>query len=219
MLHKSGNVKDCNNYRTIALISHASKILLIVILNRMTPKIESEMSDCQAGYRKNRGTIDMLFVLQILIKKVRNSNKEVFITFIDYSKAFDSVGHQHLFQTMIKMGFPNHLVSLIASLYKDQKTTIRWDNQKCESLNITKGVRQGCILSPHLFSIYTEQIMREADIEDMGVKIGGRNLTDLRYADDTALLADNITNMRRILYRVDGVGTKAGLKSNAKKLM
>ena len=106
MLHKSGNVKDCNNYRTIALISHASKILLIIILNRLKPKVEDELSDCQAGYRKNRGTIDMLFVLQILIEKIRNTDQKMFIIFVNYSKAFDSLIHQRLFHFMTKMGFP-----------------------------------------------------------------------------------------------------------------
>ena len=80
--------------------------------------------------------------------------------------------------------------------------------------NIKKGVRQGCILSPHLFNIYTEHIMRQADIESMGIKIGGRNIVELRYADDTCLIADNITSMRRILYRVDYAGTEEGLGLN-----
>ena len=217
MLHKSGSTKNCGNYRTIALISHASKILLIIILNRMKNKVEEELSNCQAGYRSNRGTTDMLFVLQLLIEKIRNSEGEAFITFIDYSKAFDSVSHQHLFKTMLKMGFPNHLVSLIAGLYEDQKATIRWNGEHCEYFEIGKGVRQGCILSPHLFNVYTEQVMREADLDDMGVKIGGINLTNLRYADDTALAADNITSMRRILHRVDSAGHHADLKLNAKK--
>ena len=217
MLYKSGNMKECNNYRTIALISHASKVLLIIILNRLRGKVEEELSDCQAGYRTNRGTVDMLFTLQLLIEKVRNSIDEAFIVFIDYSKAFDSVKHQHLFETMIKMGFPRHLVALIASLYTDQKATIRWNGEHSDCFGIEKGVRQGCILSPHLFSIYTEQLMREADIEDMGIRIGGRNLTDLRYADDTALLADNITSTRRILHKEDTAGRKTGLKLNAKK--
>ena len=69
----------------------------------------------------------MLFTLQILIEKIRNSEDEAFIIFIDYSKAFDSVNHNHLFDTMIKMGFPTHLVSLIAALYDNQKATIRWN--------------------------------------------------------------------------------------------
>ena len=142
MLHKSGDTKDCSNYRTIALISHASKILLIIILNRMKPLIEQELSDCQAGYRKNRGTTDMLFVLQNIIEKVRTTDLEIFITFIDYSKAFDSVDHFQLFVDMIEFGFPKHLVKLISSLYDDQKATIRWDNNKCDFFSIGKGVRQ-----------------------------------------------------------------------------
>ena len=73
MLHKSGDTKDCTNYRTIALISHASKILLSIILNRLKAKVEMELSDCQAGYRKGRGTTDMLFVLQLIIEKIRNT--------------------------------------------------------------------------------------------------------------------------------------------------
>ena len=216
MLHKGGNAKECGNYRTIALISHASKILLIIILNRLKGKVEQELPDCQAGYRANRGTTDMLFVLQIITEKVRECNEETFITFIDYSKAFDSVIHSKLL-VMTKMGFPRHLISLIASLYQGQKATIRWSNENCAPFNIAKGVRQGCVLSPHLFSIYTEQIMRDADNEDMGLSIGGRNITNLRYADDTALLSDNLTSMKRIIHRVDTAGKEAGLLLNAKK--
>ena len=78
MLHKSGDPKNCGNYRTIALISHASKIMLIIILNRLRKKVEFELSECQAGYRSNRGTIDMLFVIQILIEKIRNTREEAF---------------------------------------------------------------------------------------------------------------------------------------------
>ena len=217
MLHKSGDTKDCTNYRTIALISHASKILLSIILNRLKAKVEMELSDCQAGYRKGRGTTDMLFVLQLIIEKIRNTEDEAFITFIDYSKAFDSVNHNHLFKTMIDLGFPQHLVSLISNMYTNQKATIRWNGEHSKFFDIKKGVRQGCILSPHLFSIYTEMIMRNADIDGMGVGIGGRNITDLRYADDTALLAHDLTSMKRILHRVNTEGKKAGLQLNAKK--
>ena len=159
----------------------------------------------------------MLFVLQIVIEKIRDSHEGGVITFIDYSKAFDSVIHAKLIEVMTNMAFPKHLIALVASLYQDQKATIRWNNENCEPFNIKKGVRQGCILSPHLFNIYTEQIMRDADIEDMGINIGGRDITNLRYADDTALLADNTTSMKRILHRVDTSGKGAGLLLNAKK--
>ena len=217
MLFKKGNSKDCGNYRTIALISHTSKVLLIIILNRMRKKVEEELSDVQAGYRSNRGTIDMLFTLQNLIEKIRNTEEEAFIIFIDYSKALDSVKHHRLFEIMIEMGFPKHLVALIAGLYDHQKATIRWNGEHTEFFGINKGVRQGCILSPHLFSVYTEQVMRNADIDFLGIKIGGRMLADLRYADDTALGADNITSSKRMLHRVDRSGEKEGLGLNAPK--
>ncbi|GFR74930.1 retrovirus-related Pol polyprotein from type-2 retrotransposable element R2DM [Elysia marginata] len=217
MLYKNSSSKECGNYRTIALISHASKILLIIILNRMKCKVEEELSDCQTGYRANRGTTDMLFVLQIIIEKIRDGNEEGYITFIDYSQAFDSVIHSKLLDIMTEMGFPQHLISMIDSLYHNQKATIRWNNASCEPFNIEKGVRQGCILSPHLFNLYTEQIMKQADIDDMGINIGGRDITNLRYADDTALLSENLTSMKKILHRVNNAGQQAGLLLNAKK--
>ena len=91
-----------------------------MILNRLRQKVEEVLSDCQAGYRINIGTIDVLFTLQLLIEKVRNSTDEAFIVFIDYTKAFDSVQHHHLFDLMIQMGFPIHLVALIPGIYQIQ---------------------------------------------------------------------------------------------------
>ena len=95
----------------------------------MKQKVEFELSDCQAGYRKNRGTTDMLFVLQNIIDKVKSTTEELYITFIDYSKAFDSVNHQHIFETMSSMDFPRQLVNRVSSLYTDQNGTIRWDQK------------------------------------------------------------------------------------------
>ena len=97
MLLKKGNSKDCGNHRTIALMGHASKVLLIIIINRMKKKAEEELSNCLAGYCINRGTIGMLFTRQIPIEKIRNTEEEAFIILIDYSKAFDSVKHNRLF--------------------------------------------------------------------------------------------------------------------------
>ena len=183
MLYKAGSSTECGNYRTIALISHASKVLLIIILHRMRKKAEEELSDCQAGYRSNRGTTDMLFILQIMTEKIRNSNQEAFITFIDYSKATDgfpeSPGLTHS-RTLLRSK-SNHKMEW-RSLW------IFWHKERSYT---------SCILSPHLFNLYTEQVMRKSDIDDIGIKIGGRNITNLRYADDTALLADNITSMSK----------------------
>ena len=140
-----------------------------------------------------------------------------YITFIDYSKAFDIVIHSFLMDIIQNMGFQRHIRSLIVSLYKNQKATIRWNGDNCETFKIEKGVRQACILSSHLFNIYTVHIMRHADVEGLGVNLGGRGITNLRYADDAALLSDNKTSMKRILHRVDKAGQEARLHLNAKK--
>ena len=162
----------------------------------------------------------MLCALQVLIEKVTectsvDQSVEGYIVFIDYSKAFDNVSHPKLFETMSKMGFSKHLVKLIQSLYEEQEAVIRWNNERTETFNIHKGVRQGCILSPHLFSIYTEQIMRDSNTQEYGIGIGGRKVSNLRYADDTALCADNYEDVCTLLNNINEEGKN--MKLNAKK--
>ena len=115
------------------------------------------------------------------------------------------------------MGFPPHLVTLMQSLYADQEAKIRWNGKHTDYFNIGKGVRQGCILSPHLFSMYTEQIMREANIEHFGIKFGGRKISNLRYADDTALFAEHHQEATELINDLNLAGKSKGLKLNAKK--
>ena len=119
--------KDCSNYRTIALISHASKLLLIILLNRIRQKFENELPDEQAGFRRGRGTADMLCCIQNVIEKTLLMSERTFIVFIDYSKAFDSVSHIQMFNLLNDMGFPRHIVALIQALYEKQSAIVRWN--------------------------------------------------------------------------------------------
>ena len=148
MLHKAEDSKECGNYRTIALMSDTSKIMLYIILERIKEKVERELAEKQAGFRPGGGTGDMLCAIQILIEKLIETRNEAYIIFIDYSKAFDSVNHSELFTYLSQMGFPMHIVRLIQALYTDQEAKIRWNGSHTDSFKIGKGVRQGCILSP-----------------------------------------------------------------------
>ena len=112
LLYKGGSPKDCTNYRTIALLNHASKILLIILPNRLRQKFEDELPDEQAGFRRGRGTADMLCCIQNVIEKTLQMSERTFIVFIDYSKAFDSVSHIQMFDILNDMGFPRHIVAL-----------------------------------------------------------------------------------------------------------
>ena len=159
-LPKKGDLKLCSNYRTIALISHASKILLKIIQRRLAKKLDEEINIVQAGFRPNRGTRDHIFNIRNIIEKCREYNKDLYACFIDYSKAFDCVEHRKMWNIMLEMGFSRHLVRLIESLYENQEAAVRVDGEDSEWFSVGKGVRQGCILSPYLFNIYAENIMR-----------------------------------------------------------
>ncbi|RWS06003.1 endonuclease-reverse transcriptase-like protein [Dinothrombium tinctorium] len=218
-LPKAGDAKDCSNYRTIALIPHASKVLLKIIQQRLSPIIERELPDVQAGFRRGRGTRNHIANLRWIMEKSREYQKDIYMCFIDYKKAFDCVEHGKLWAALQKLGVPDHLTHLIRSLYKDQEATVRTAYGDTDWLEIGKGVRQGCILSPFLFNLYAEIIMRKIDLEDseIGVKIGGRNINNLRYADDTTLLSETEDGLRHLIKRTKDESAKFGLLLNIKK--
>ena len=220
-LPKKGDMQLCSNYRTIALISHASKILLNILMKRLVTKLEREVSVTQAGYMKNRGTRDHLFNLITLIQKHNEMNIDLRICFIDYSKAFDCVSHKKMWKTLEDMNFPQKLIALLRSLYNHQKAVIRLESGNSESFDVSKGVRQGCILSPHLFSLYTEEIMRNVENDDRKdsydeVRINGK-LRDLRYADDTALLSTTKEGLTNLLKATKEHSESKNLMLNIKK--
>ena len=123
---------------------------------------ETEVNKTQAGFRKGRGTRDHIFNLRNIIEKFREIDEDLHICFIDYSKAFDCVIHKHLWKTLRDMGIHNNIVKRIVNLYAGQQAAVRLECGMSDWFFVRKGVRQGCILSPHLFSLYTEG-MREVE--------------------------------------------------------
>jgi Reverse transcriptase (RNA-dependent DNA polymerase) len=218
-IFKKGDAKDCENYRTIAMISHISKILLKIIHKRMESTIERELPDSQAGFRKARGTRDHIANMRWIMERQREYGQKVYICFIDYSKAFDCINHELMWKTLIEMGIPRHLIQLLKGLYEDQIAVIRTEYGDTDRIRIKKGVRQGCILSPFLFNLYAERIMRLAGMDEAeeGVKIAGRTVNNLRYADDTTLLAGKKIDLVEMIRRLKRESEKAGLYFNIKK--
>ena len=140
--------------------------------------------------------------------------------FIDFAKAFDCVDHNKLWKILKDMGIPDHLICLLRHLYAGQEATVRTGHGTTDWFQIGKGARQGCILSPSLFNFYAEYIMRNAGLEEAqaGIKISGRNINILRYADDTTLMAESEEELKSLLMKVKEESEKVGLKFNIQKI-
>ena len=128
-------------------------------------------------------------ILSWIMGKAREFQKNIYFCFIDYAKAFDCMDHNKLWKILREMGIPEHLTCLLRNLYARQEATVRTGHGTTDWFQIGKGVRQGCIMSPCLFNLYAEYIMRNAGLEEAqaGIKIARRNINNLRYADDTTL--------------------------------
>ena len=153
------------------------------------------------------------------MEKGREFQKNIYFCFIDYAKAFDCVYQNKLWKILKEMGIPDHLTRLLRNLYAGQEATVRTGHGTTDWFQIVKGVRQGCLLSPCLFNLYEEYIMRNSGLEEaqVGIKIARRNINNLRYADDTTLMAESEKELKSLLMKVKEESEKVGLKLNIQK--
>ena len=152
--------------------------------------------------------------------KKQESSRKIYFCFIDYAKAFDCVDHNKLWKILKEMGIPDNLTCLLRNLYAGQEATVRTGHGTTDWFQIEKGVRQGCILSPCLFNLYAEYIIGNAGLEEAQgrIKIAGRNVNNLRYTDDTTLMAESEEALKSLLMKVKEESEKAGLKLNIQKM-
>lgn len=222
VIPKKGDTTKCENNRTISLICHASKIILEIIRSRMKPRMEGLMAEEQAGFRPSRGTIEQIFSLRLLAEKyIELQDGELYIIFIDFMKAFDRVWHEVLWAILQHYGLQPKLIGLLEDLYKRTESAVIVGHDITEWFKQSVGVRQGCIMSPDLFNLYLEHIMRlaldELTQEEVGASIGGRRLNNLRFADDIGLIAETLTKAQQLINRVDEISTKFGQAIHNKK--
>ena len=192
--------------------------MLKILQARLQQYVNRELPDVQAGFRKGRGTRDQIANICWIIEKAREIQKNIYFCFVDYAKAFDYVDHNKLWKVLQEMGLPDHLTCLLRNLYAGQEATVRTGHGK-DWFQIGKGVHQGCILSPYLFNLYAEYIMRNTGLEDTQIRIrtAGRNINNLRYADDTTLMAESKEELKSLLMKVKEENEKVGLKLHIQK--
>ena len=214
---KKGNAKEWSNYWTTALISHTSKLMRKIIQLRLQ---QYGLSNVQASFRKGRETRDQIANICWIIKKPREFQNNNYFCFIDFVKVFDCMDHNKLWKILKEMGIPDQLTCLLRNLYAGQEATVRTGHGTADWFQIGKGLCQGCTLSPCLFNLYAEYIMRNAGLEEAQarIKTAGRNIKNLRYADDTTLMAESEEELKSLLMKVKEESEKFGLKLNIQKL-
>ena len=151
------------------------------------------LPDVHAGFRKGRESRDQIANIHWIIEKAREFQKNIYFCFTDYTEDFDCVDHNKVWKILQEKGIVDHLTCLLRNLYAGQEATVRTGHGTTDKFQIGKGERQGCILSPCLFNLYAEYIMRNAGLDEAqaGIKIVRRNINNLRYEDDTTLMAES----------------------------
>ena len=177
--------------------------MLKILQARLQQYVNHEFPDVQDGFRKGRRTRDQTANIHGINEKARELQKNIY-SFIDYAKAFDCVDHNKLWKILKEMGISDHLTCLFRNLYAGQEATLRTGHGATDWFQIGKGVHQGCILSPLLFNLYAENIMRNTGLEEAqaGIKIAGRNINNLRYANSTTLMTESEEELKGLLIKV-----------------
>ena len=215
-LPKKAGTIECELHRTISLMSHIIKIILHILLRRAKNRIDPEIPQEQCGFTEDTGTRNAIFMLRMLSERAIEMQRDVYICFIDYTKAFDKVRHEELLEMLQNLDIDGKDIRVIRNIYWDQAAAISIDNELTQYTSIERGVRQGCVFSAKGFNLYGEIILRE--LEPLrGISIGGYNINNIRYADDTTLIADSEENLQDLLDTVVNKSEEKGLSINIKK--
>ena len=213
---KKGKAKEHSNYCTIAFISHASKVILKILQARLQQYVNGELPDVQAGFRKGRGTRDQIANICWIIEKAQEFQKNIYFCFIDYPKVFDRLDHNKLWKILKEMGIPDHFICIRETCMQVKKQQLELDLEKQTGSKLGKEYIK---VVPCLFNLYGEYIIRNAGLDEAqaGIKTAGRNISNLRYADDTTIMAESKEELKSLLMKVIEESEKAGLKLNIQK--
>ena len=219
MIPKKGDLLNCSNYRLISLMSHITKILIRILMFRMKKVIHNKINWEQFGFRRNKGTRNTIFVMRSITERNIQMQQDVYAAFIDYEKAFDRLKHIEIMKDVQEMGIDGKDIRVLKNLYWEQMAAISIDGEISEWTYIKRGVRHRCFISPDLFSLYAEIIMRKVKQRSDHLKftINGMNIQNIRYADDTVLLARNKVDLENLLHILKEENEIRGLNVNRKK--
>lgn len=218
-LHKKGDKRDLNNYRGISLLPVTYKILSRLLLNRMEPLLDQHLGEYQAGFRKSRSCAEQIHNLKSVIAYAKSRSKKFVVTFVDFQKAYDSINRETIRNTLFEFGLDQKIVNLTCKTLENTISKVKFRGELSEPFQIATGVRQGDQLSPLLFNCVLEKIIREWSSTipttsgiQVGYKRDGLLVNCLAFADDLALIANNIEEATTQISILQSLAAKTGLK-------
>ena len=214
---KKGDLSSCANYRTISLINHTGKVLLVVLLNRLKSHLDPYLSEEQAGFRKDRSTIHQILTLRLIAEKAKRQGKKVYNCFIDFQKAFDMIKHKIIWAVLKSYGVQSKMIILLKKIYEKSQSAVRIGSDYGEWFQTDVGTRQGDPLSPLLFIAYLERVMDQVRQNTCGINVGGLQISNLRFADDIDLIDEDASSLQRQLDLIRAAAEQSGLMLNINK--
>ena len=219
-----GDVYECGNFRGISLLSVVGKVYGRVLINRIKDKTEAAISEVQGGFRRGRGCVDQVFVVRQICEKYLGKGKDVYFAFMDLEKAYDRVDREAMWDVLRLYGVGAKLLKAVKSMYVGSKACVRVGNEVSESFPVKVGLRQGCVMSPWLFNMYIDGVVREVNARVLGRGLELRDENDgvweinqLLFADDTVLIANSEKELRQLVTEFGKVCERRKLRVNVNK--
>ncbi|CAH2090098.1 unnamed protein product [Euphydryas editha] len=216
LIFKKGNPQDIGNYRPISLLSSTYKLFASIILKRITQEIDNAQPIEQAGFRSGYSTMDHIQTIEQIIEKYREFNRPLYVAFIDYSKAFDSISHNSIWNALSSLKIDKKYINIIKNLYENSTSKVKMETSG-ELFKIERGVRQGDPLSPKFFIAVLQDIFSKINWDQKGILLNGKYLNHLRFADDIAILAETPKDLKEMVTTLDHESKKVGLDMNTSK--
>jgi len=216
LIYKKGDPTDLENFRPIALLSQIYKLFMRIIMNRLEQKFELYLSNEQAGFRKNYSTVEHLHTVKLLIEKTNEYNLPLWMAFIDFRKAFDTVEYWSIIKALRNARIDQRYINIIKHIQQTATIQIKL-HETTGKVKINRGVRQGDIISPKLFTLVLETVFAKLDWDKKGINIHGEWLSKLKFADDVVIFAQNRRDLIDMLNNLKSEAEKVGLQMNMSK--